>query len=258
MSDQFLSNIELRRLLAKATPEERLRLMHILEPKWGNRVTPEDLQSVICNSGGHSAMNLLRGQGAGYLDIVDDVAKKLDIRPHIPYYSDDIELPVSKFDEVDCLRTTREQGAKLGVEYAEKMEEKIILKLLELAYENMSPSERKEFDKQINDVAEQFDSQHIGKLAGASGLIILGNLGGFATYTFLTTSMSAISFGTLGFGAYTTATTTLSYLLGPPGWAALGAYGVFALGKPNMKKMVPVVAGVGAVRQRLKYEAQES
>lgn len=122
----------------------------------------------------------------------------------------------------------------------------------------MSEKEKLSFDEQMNKVAKECSSNATQNLTGAAGFIVLGNLGGFATYTFLTTAMSTITLGTLGFGAYTTATSLLSFLLGPPGWTALGIATVFTVGKPDYQKLIPIVAIVGAIRQRVKYETEES
>ena len=123
--------------------------------------------------------------------------------------------------------------------------------LLEL---NKLKRQLEEFDNSINQVVNEFgDNNHSG-LVGTAGLMAIANLGGFATYTLLTSFMSAVSFGSLGFGAYTAATSLLSIAIGPVGWIALGSYAVFSLGKPSMSKLMPIVATVGAIRQRIKYE----
>ena len=123
--------------------------------------------------------------------------------------------------------------------------------LLEL---NKLERQLEEFDNSINQVVNEFgDNSHSG-LVGTAGLMAIANLGGFATYTLLTSFMSAVSFGSLGFGAYTAATSLLSIAIGPVGWIALGSYAVFSLGKPSMSKLMPIVATVGAIRQRIKYE----
>lgn len=121
---------------------------------------------------------------------------------------------------------------------------------------NIEETEKRieDFDNTMNDVAEQFGSKNFGALTGTAGIMVLANLGGFATYTFLTSMMSVVSMGTLGFGAYTAATSLLSIMIGPVGWAGLGIFAIFSLGKPNMSKLMPVVATIGAIRQRLKYE----
>ena len=108
----------------------------------------------------------------------------------------------------------------------------------------------------MNQIAKKYDNDIGTYLTGGAGLIALGNIGGFATYTFLTTSLSTISMGTLGFSAYTAATSLLSVMFGPIGWASLGAIAVLTLGSPNTKKLIPIVATIGAIRQRIEYEKQ--
>lgn len=81
--------------------------------------------------------------------------------------------------------------------------------------------------------------------------MVAGNLGGFATYTLVSSVLSTLSLGTLGFGAYTAASSAVSVILGPVGWVALGTAGVYALGKPELKKTIPLVAMIGMVRQRV-------
>ena len=142
----------------------------------------------------------------------------------------------------------------MGIKYAKELEERIILKLLEMSYKEMTVQEKKTFDEQMNQIARKYDNNTTTYLTGSAGLIALGNLGGFATYTFLTTSLSTISMGTLGFGAYTATTSLLSIIMGPVGWVGLGAIAVLTLGSPNTKKLIPIVAIIGAIRQRIDYK----
>lgn len=249
MPKMFISNHVLREVLEQATYEEKLSLTKILEPYQNEPYGAIRLQKDICKEGGHGIVNLWRNQGTGYLDIVDEVADELNITGLSSY-----NLSVKYYEEKDDLIYSEEVSRQKGIEYAEKAEEKIILKLLELVYEKLDDDKREEFDKQINKVAQKFDSSMTKSLSGASGLLAIGNLGGFATYTFLTSALSTISMGTLGFGAYTAATSLLSIALGPVGWAALGVAGVFALGKPKYEKLIPIVAIIGAIRQRIKHE----
>jgi uncharacterized protein YaaW (UPF0174 family) len=60
--------------------------------------------------------------------------------------------------------------------------------------------------------------------------------------------------GTLGFRAYTAATSFLSIVLGPIGWAGLGIFAAYSIGGENYKKTIPCIAIIGAIRQRIKYE----
>ncbi len=279
MPKRFISNGELRTLLTNATEEERLSLTKLLNPKkdqaYNAKKLPynaKKLQKKICLEGGHDVINKVRDQGTGYLDIVDDVLDELEIEG-FPSYSDE----VAYYDELSpdyesysgwikdavemlgmspSLKYSKKKARKHGLDYAEKAEEKIILALLEKAYDNMSPDEKKSFDEQVDLVAKNFESNSTRNLTGVTGLMLLGNMGGFATYTFLTTTMSTVTMGSLGFGAYTAATSFLSVILGPAGWAGLGAYAVYAYGAPEYQKLISIVATIGIIRQRIKYESQ--
>jgi len=250
MPKKYISNEVLKELLDQATENEILSLTRLIEPNKKIPYSSSKLQEEICEMGGQSFMNVFwRGQGTSYLDIVDDVLDELDIKGFHGY-----NTSICYYDKIEDLRYSEDEARTKGRVYAKKAEEKIIIKLLELVYDKLDSNKKEEFDKQINKVAKEFDSSLTASLTGTAGLMALGNLGGFATYTFLTTSLSTISMGTLGFGAYATATSTLSILLGPAGWAALGLAGVFALGKPEYEKLIPIVAMVGAIRQRVEYE----
>ena len=347
MPNKFLSNNELINLLEKATHDEQLALTKIFDEDKKTPYNVKSLQEKIAKEGGHGVVNLFRGQGTGYLDILDDVADSLKIEDIASYSS-----TVQYYDEVYYIKNekddkpestvkrlyNREEATKLGLEYATNTEEKIIIALIKKSYELMlkqkedaenkllklqkdkstkaldikhnyvkeketaarinleADDEKKEelerqvskiqndikraikkeqqldkditstkkvikdtkkrindFNNTINEVAKKFDHNGLGTLTGTAGIMVLANLGGFATYTFLTSMMSVISMGTFGFGAYTAATSLLSIMIGPVGWAGLGIFAVFSLGKPNMSKLMLIVATIGAIRQRIKY-----
>lgn len=254
MPKKYISNQVLIKVLEQATKDEILSLTRLIEANKKKPYSATKLQTEICEMGGQSFMNAIwRGQGTSYLDIVDDVLDELGIKGFSGY-----NTSICYYDKIEDLRCSKDEARHKGIEYAKKAEEKIIIKLLELVYDKLNPNKKEEFDKQISKVTKEFDSSLTVNLTGTAGLMALGNLGGFATYTFLTTSLSTISMGTLGFGAYTTATSTLSILLGPVGWTALGVAGVFALGKPKYEKLIPVVAMIGAIRQRVEYQNKEA
>lgn len=249
MTSKYISNHVLIELLEKATEEERLSLTKILNEYHKKPHSPKELQDRMCREGGNFFKNMYRGEGTSYLDIVDDVLNKLEIEGFPSYF-----LEVSNFDEISSIRDDAVKLREKGVDYAEQAEEKIILKILEQVYEGMSGKEKATFDKQMNDVAVIYDSNTAKNLSGATGLMVLGNLGGFATYTFLTSIMSTLSLGALGFGAYTAATSLLSLMLGPVGWMGLSAFAMYKMGGGDYQKLIPCVAIIGAIRQRVKYD----
>jgi len=156
--------------------------------------------------------------------------------------------------ELDQLKTLL-ASYKSKIRILEGKLEKMPKKIREKAEELKKAKDRLDnFDAQLSQTVNQYDSSQLGKITGTAGLMVLANLGGFATYTFLTSMMSTLSFGTLGFGTYTAATSFLSVVIGPVGWAGLGLWAIITLGKPDMNKMILLVATLSAIRQRTLYE----
>lgn len=259
MPTKFLSNNELRNLLRLASPDERLALTRSLIETTSSPLDATELQLEICRAGGHGVANWFRGQGTGYIDMVSDVASGLKI-PGMPAYLGGTPFhgqTLWKYDELGIIQTEKrnlEECKRIGLEYTEMAEQKILLKLLEVTYSKLTPEQRLVFDAKVSEVANRFGGSSTKGLAGAAGLLVIGNLGGFATYTLMSTVLSSLSLGALGFGAYTFASSALSIMLGPVGWLALGVAGIHKFGKPQLKKTIPLVAQVAMIRQRVKSE----
>jgi hypothetical protein len=81
-----------------------------------------------------------------------------------------------------------------------RLENKILIKLLNKAYVNMNPEQRKEFDSKITEAARKVGDTCGKGLAGTARLMVLGNLGGFATYTLMCTVLSTVTFWGFGLG----------------------------------------------------------
>lgn len=348
MLNKFISNVELVKLLELATDEEKLALTKILDKNKITALDSKKLQEKISKEGGHGVVNFIRGQGTGYLDILDDVADTLKINDKqsyntsVKYFEEMYYIKNKSHNTIDSKVEKKYniyEAKTLNLEYTSKLEEKVIAELIRKSYELMlqqkkdaeenlqklkleknileqilneniqkskikvidtvfedgvwikkareyiEPNlknkinddtknieilklkiEREEniiidtgkkindFDSAINEVSKKFNTNDFEKLTGTAGIMAIANLGGFATYTLLTSMMSVVSMGTLGFGAYTAATTLLSIIIGPVGWAGLGIFTIFSIGKPNMSKMILIIATIGAIRQRIKYE----
>ncbi len=166
-------------------------------------------------------------------------------------YLDSLKL-VAKRLEVSFQENKNWNDMKNVVE----LEDDVLRRTLKLSYENMSKEERAEFDEKVKDIASQqgISSQNI---IGAAGLMTVANLGGFSTYMLMSSFLSVVSFGTLGFGAYTAASSLLSTIIGPVGWTALGIYAIYKWTRPDFKKLIPAVITVAMISKRLEYEKHQ-
>ena len=230
--------------------------------------------------GGHGIANFFRGgRGVGYLEILHDALEELGISNQeqptamfensysIKHLDELYEIPqegaVAARFKADAaakgFRTTPYTKAELTVlrdaagRYAEQCELSIVNSILQTTYSKMSADERSQFDQQVVKVASQFTlNKDPSALTGTAGLMVVANLGGFATYTLMSSVLSAISLGTLGFGAYTAASSLLSVVIGPVGWLTLGAVAAYKFGRPELNKTIPFIATTAMIRQRIK------
>lgn len=235
---KYISNKELISLLKHATKEELETLTSIIKGKNYREDMPNMTPEEICNK-------LFRSNG--YLKAVKQVAEKMDISTSL-----DSQL-LQDIDEIEHLSMSVKKATKKNLRYTEDYEVQIIAKILEITYEKMSEEDKEKFDKSVQEVASQYGKSTKG-LVGVAGLMVVANMGGFATYTLMSSLLSALSFGSLGFGAYTTASSLLSTLIGPVGWIGLGVYALYKFGQPDYKVLIPFVATIGAIRQRVNSE----
>lgn len=259
----FLSNNILNNLISKATEDELCSLSRLIDKDSKEVYSYDYIQQEICLIGGHSVSNVYRGfssdklfegifdfdiskvsdafdsKGTSYLDILDDIIKELDIKTNIQYSSE--------FDD-------NKNYTEKAVLFTEEAERLIATKILEKKYELMTEKEKKEFNEKMNILINKSLSTNTKYYSGVAGLLVIAKMGGFTTYTLLTSVMSSISLGTLGFGAYTAMTSALSIAIGPIGWAGLGLATIYKFGEPNIEKLIPIVIVIGALRQRIKLE----
>jgi len=237
---KYISNIELKKLLSDANQTERLELTKLLKSQ-DDSVPTKALDYIELH---HQIIS-----ENSYLKLLTDIANKLKLNDIQRYYGE-----VIYYERTQDLKYNYKQATAKNLEYTHSLEDKITIKLLGEVYEAMDEKDKKLFNETLKKVAEQNGQTSNKNLVGSAGLLILGNMGGFATYTFLTSIMSTLSFGTLGFGAYTAATSLLSVALGPVGWVGLGLYAMYKLGEPDYKKLIPIVVTIGMIRNRIRDE----
>lgn len=238
----YLSNQQLKAHLSNLPLEAQQDLF--MNTEIGKNVSSTD-QLVIGLSqlSANSIINAFRDSKAepcSYLEMLKE--SRMIIGP-ITMYSLDAETM-----DVDAVPKVGVEFLELIDEITDRMEKDLLEAIFEKIYDNMSEAQRKEF---INNLVKKYPDieRSIGGLATATGAMVLANIGGFGTYMAMSSLLSTLSFGMLGFGAYTAASSLLSIVLGPVGWATLGAVAIHQLGKPEENKMLRAVAAVAMAAQ---------
>lgn len=172
--------------------------------------------------GGNSIINLFRGKGIAYREIVEDVAEHMKV----PF----------------------EKGA-----YVEELELKILLTVAMKSMEKMSPEDQKQFlNKVSGGKVTGFGPGAIAAMQAA----VLG--GGFGSYVLAVTVANATARQLVGrgvaFGAGGALTPFLAAFAGPIGWAITAVWAAFDMASPAYRVTVPCVIQVAYMRQKLKED----
>lgn len=186
----------------QAYPEEPLRYVDLISDE-------------IRRMGGNSFVNLFRGEGVSYHEVVCDVAKKLKVN----------------FNKHSS---------------AERIEELILNKVFEDAWERMSECERQEV---LNDLPS-------GSFSGGAATMTaqtLLKLGAFSSYQIAVIVANAIAKFILGRGLSLAAnaglTRALGVFLGPIGWVVTGIWTAIDIAGPSYKTTIPCVIQVAMIRR---------
>lgn len=282
----YLSDAYLTATLSRADREELEALVNILNPARGatasagaqptsagrpgvgknaadatQEPSPQvlELQRAICRAAGHSAFNFLRaGSGIPYCELLFDAAKSINV--------EGIRSPYSSAHEGQCLVHLDRHSSKAAQDisasrrlsivhdYVATLERALLAKLMVVVYEAASERQRAIIDAKVAEFVGSAGGKGLQGLSTSAVLLAVGNLGGFTTYTLMSTVLSAVSFGTLNFGAYVFASSMLSVVLGPVGWSSLAAYGVYRLGRPDSNKVIRLAATCAMISERLREQ----
>lgn len=244
MDVSSVSNQLLKAHLSFLAPTPRDELLQAIDV--GTKPANTDLLVVeLSRFAANSIINTFRGAGAEPCTYLGLLFEATQIVGGVSVYQ----------DEKDLIAVDSEP--EVGLEFLhmfpsriDRLEKDLIKALFERIYDSMSIEQRKVF---LADVAKKFPDSERSTfgLATATGAMVLANLGGFGTYMLMSSALSTLSLGMLGFGAYTAASSLLSVLLGPIGWAALGAAAVHQLGKPDENKILRAVAAVAMAAQSI-------
>ena len=220
-------------VLNKGTNEELLELLKLFEKQLTSSVASEDLTVTDSNRtakimliekelrefGGNSFINLFRGEGPEYDEIVCDVAAKFKI-------------------------------ATSGISISE-LEERIFCVILQKALEGMSEEERADFFKTCSiDQKTPLKGQVL-----TAAIMGIFKAGGFKSYQLMLTVVNAVwkfIFGKgLTLAANSALTKALSVITGPIGWVITIIWTTLDISGPAYRVTIPAVLYVAMLRHKL-------
>lgn len=170
--------------------------------------------------GGNTIVNIFRGNGVPYREIVEDVADHMKVT----YY---------KTDSI------------------EDLEIKILLKVAIKSMEKMSPDEQQDFMSKVS--GGKFTGMGPAAIAALQTAVIAG---GFSSYVLAVTVANAVAKQLLGRGLAIAGNAALARSIaafaGPIGWAITVVWAAFDLASPAYRVTVPCVIQVAYMRQKAK------
>jgi uncharacterized protein YaaW (UPF0174 family) len=191
----------------------------------GCRVSKSNSQALwskLSYYGSNDFAYIMRGfGGVGYPEIVRDVCKKLKLTHAVG----------------DSSRAVREN------------EQRLLAKIFEDAWAMMTPKERRELLRDCN-----FKERNIPKNGAATtATVFSAKAAGFSSYKIAVIVANWLSRAVLGHGlAFSTnamLTRSMGVALGPPGMILSGGWLLKGVADPAMRKTMPAVAMVAALRQ---------
>lgn len=204
-------------LLAHANRDELVNLQAIL--KCDATFDGKVLAQALLNRGSSRIVSLIRKTPVSYDTVLTDIAKKLG---------------------VEVLASSDYSGT----------EARLVQEVNKRMIQGMSDAQRTAY---LHEVAKNNGRNDKSVLIAGGGLI-LANLSGFGLYTAASASLGAVTGAvgiTLPFAAYTGLSSALAAITGPAGWTALGLVALYQIGKTDLKKTLPAVLCVAAIRARL-------
>ena len=127
----------------------------------------------------------------------------------------------------------------------EELEVEIARKVLETAWNKMTPEQREELEAELRRVAQEFDES--GELTGSASIFAAltdSQLSKFGVYLLSSTTLGTLK-DVVGI------TLTLPFIiLGPVGWIGAGMFAIWKLTGANYKRLIPAILYVSALRAK--------
>lgn len=161
---------------------------------------------------------------------------------------------------------SEKRGIKTSDAVIREMEHFFCDKVIVDALSGMTATQRRrafETSMELGEAAKLFeqDTHFLRKVAGGASALTLANAAGFSLYTSSTTALSLLAGAaniTLPFAAYTGMTSFIAAVIGPPGWAALGAYLLTKATSPDWNKLTIALIYIISVRSSSEQSSSSS
>ena len=234
---QNLEDLKLLKLLNACSPEDKAPLVNYITDNGDGRLLLDsdvrkklvsakksgrfgsDIDELLIEEiqrfGGNTWINVVRGEGVSYEEVVQDVASKVGAKS-----------PKGR----DC----------------EAMERAIIAKVIKEAWGKMSPEEQEAIANSMHIPAKG--------PAALAALLAAAELGGFATFRLAAIVANAVARQLIGqgltFGANAVLMQGLGAIVGPIGWAVTALWMAADLAGPAYRVTVPCVLHIAYLRQK--------
>lgn len=221
----FASNADLEPLveyIVKASISETLTINDLYKKYTPNhKKYVEVIEREIREFGGNTFINIFRGNGPKYFEIVSDVADKL--------------------------------GANYNKESSiEEVESAILMRIMSQAWEKMTDEERQFF---LKEMGLGFGIGSLPKAIPIAALQIAIKTSGFLAYKLAVIVANAIARQILGrgltLGANAALTRGIAVFVGPIGWVITGIWTLLDLAGPAYRVTIPCVVHIAMLRQQL-------
>lgn len=179
----------------------------------------EKIAGELQHFGGDSVVNLFRGTGVKYKEILTDVCKKINVK-------------------TDFTAKTI------------KIEQALLAKLIEKSWEEMSEQEQDDLRKELN------IDPSLSSISALFAIINSINLGGKVAYTISLIVAQSVSAALLGRSVVIIANGGLGRLAGPIGLAITALLTIPMLTGPAYRVTLPSVIQVAAMRQQMRNKKE--
>jgi uncharacterized protein YaaW (UPF0174 family) len=186
----------------------------------------KNIAEEIQKFGGNTIANIWRGTGVLYKEVLTDVCKKLKVN-------------YNKNSSV------------------ERIENNLLMKILEDSLEKMSPKEIKELSTNLGIKNTNTITPEV-VLGTFQGIFKAGGFKSYQMTVIIANSVMKTIFGRgLSFATNATLTKTMSIVAGPIGWVITGVWTTIDVSGPAFRVTIPAVIEIAVLRKKYLYKPEE-